>query len=59
MLRDHRSRCLKNSYQTFTIIPVKITVATTIMPRHTNADMHFMYGFCNGNSVTALREYQH
>jgi hypothetical protein len=32
------------------------------MPRFTNvdfADMHFTYGFCDGNSVTAVREYQH
>jgi hypothetical protein len=23
------------------------------------ADMHFMYGFCDGNSLAALKEYQH
>jgi hypothetical protein len=43
------------------VIPVTRTV-TTKMLTYTDAefaDMHFMNGFCGGNSVTALKEYQH
>jgi hypothetical protein len=37
------------------------TVETTEMPIFTNeeyADMHFVYGFCDRNSLAALMEYQ-
>jgi hypothetical protein len=44
------------------IILITVTAATTRMPRLTNAefaDMHFLYGFYSGDSLTAVREYQH
>jgi hypothetical protein len=45
-----------------TVVLVTRTVATTKMPRFTNAefaDIHFMYVFSDGNSPAALREYYH
>jgi hypothetical protein len=52
---------MKCSYETRTVVLVTRTVATTKMPRFTNAeyaDMRFVCGFCYGNSLAALREYQ-
>jgi hypothetical protein len=43
------------------IVPVTRT-ATTKMLRFIKAEfanMRFMNGFCDGNSLTALRQYQH
>jgi hypothetical protein len=37
-------------------------VAATSLPRFINAefaDMHFMFGFSDGNSLTVLEEFQH
>lgn len=31
----------------------------TRIPRFTNAGVHFVYGFCEGNTLAAIREYQH
>jgi hypothetical protein len=48
---------MKNSYQAR-----KIVTATTNMSKFTNAevaDMKFVYGFCNENSLGAPTEYQH
>jgi hypothetical protein len=52
---------MKDSYQTRRIGTTG-RIATIKMSKFTNAevaDMHFVYGFCNGNSLGALREYQH
>jgi hypothetical protein len=52
---------IMNGVQTQTVVPVTRTV-TTKMLQFINAeftDIHFMNGFCDGNSLTALKEYQH
>jgi hypothetical protein len=43
-------------------LPITGRTATTRMPTRNNeeyAEMHFVNGFCDGNSHAALREYQH
>jgi hypothetical protein len=50
-----------SAVQTRTVVSVTWTEATTEMPRFTNVefpDTDFVYGFCDGNSLAALREYQ-
>jgi hypothetical protein len=53
---------LKHRYQTQTVSEVTTKGGITKMLRFTNveyADMHFVYGSCDGNSLAALWEYQH
>jgi hypothetical protein len=50
----------QNSCQSQTVVLVTRTVATTKMPGFTNAEfagIYFMYGFCDVNSLAALKEY--
>jgi hypothetical protein len=45
---------VKNIYQTWTVVPVTRAVATTKMSVFTNVefvDRHFVYDFCDGNSL--------